>query len=416
MKKRIISTALSSIIFSANLHFAFATPPSSSGSTEELPPSTAYYTYHPVANSETNFEQMPSVSPGVEIIDNRQYYIAQPVYKTSRGTFAPSQSNNVPIVQPQFTYACLPPIENFHLKLELTDEELLNRLSSSSSSEQSTEHPTFEININSSVPSLPCQLSLLKSAGMQTSAPSKESFKPFKNKEENYPEPKLKSTLINFAKNPNPNPFSFKKVATYNRIEKSLELDRAFKYISNYIFEKSIPAVEEDYNSKSVDFLKNYFVNSKNSRLLFPVKNACLKCIDNSNLAETKKRILKNFVDLSSALCDNNENIHIIILLYAQILKLEDPTHNPVLLQYFKTISENILNNFKTQNDFKIRDPKVYIHQAESINRINNQKNFYFIIYHSIIEDIFNGARGPKVILEKIQTDKYLSLIHQIEK
>lgn len=428
MKKRIISIALFSIILSANLPFALAAPSSSSESTSEsasestsesaseLPPSTTYYTYPSVANPETNFEQMPSVNPGVEFIDNQQYYIPQPVYRTLNGTFVPSQLSGVPMAQPQFAYAYLPPVECPRLTLELTDEELLNHLASSSSSEQSTEHPTFEVKINRSIPSLPGRLPSLKSAGIKNSAPSEESFKPFKNKEENHSEPKLKTALMNFTKYPSPNPLCFEKVATYNRIEESLEVDRAFKYISNYIFEKSIPALGDDQNTKTINFVKNYFINSKNASLLYPVKDACLKFIDNSNFTETRKRVLKNFVDFSSALCDNNENIYTIILIYAQIVKLEDPTYDPTLSQYFKILSGNILKNFKTHDNFKIRDPKVYISQTENINRINSQKNFYFTIYRSILEDIFKGARGPKIILEKIKTDKYLNLVHQIEK
>lgn len=436
VKKRIISAALSSIILAENLSFVSAKTPFSiyengsssesdssyendNDSNDELPPSTAFYSCPMPANSETGLQNLPPSIPSLKIINNETYYVPQQLLNTEyeNNVPCPTESpNNVcevtncsPIIQPQFVNMNPFARKRESLKLEISEQELLENLSSSCSPQSVTGEPNLKLDLDSISP-LPVSMPVTEPVKDFKSSP--ESFKPAKNQDET-----IKSFPYNSSiKRMSPNPLSLEIISTYKRNEEDLNFDQSFNYISNYIFDKSFPTLQELYSSSSLDSIKNFFINSRNQSILSPVKLACSKYIENSNLPENKKGILQQFMSLCAALDGTSENVCILILVYAQIMKATDPVSDPMLSKSLRIISTSVLKKLKETDNLKIKDRKLFYTMADNLKQIESYKKVYVSLFRSIMDNIARGSIGIEALYGEVKLNKYLGLICNIKK
>lgn len=443
MKKRITSAVLSSIILAQNFPFAFAKTPfsiyenasscesdsthennSNQESDDELPPSTAFYSYPTPVDNESGLQNLPPLIPSLKVIDNEMYYIPRQIQLANAESSSDDVSEETeetsdshvyshvysPVIQPQFVNITLPPFEKREsLKLEITEQEIRDNLSNSFSPKIVIDTPHLKLDLDSISP-LPVPAQATEPA--QDYKSPAESFKPCKNVEETTRPFPYNSVITRLS----PNPLSLEIRATYRRIGEDLNFDQSFNYISNYIFDKSFPALQQMYSGPSLDSIKNFFINSRNQSILSPVKLACLKYIENSDLPENEKCTLEKFLNLCSALDGTPENVCILISVYAQILKATDPVFDPVLSKSLRKISSTVLEKLKDTDNLKIKNWKLFYTMADDLKRISNHKKIYVLLFRSIMENTVKGIASIDSLYDEVKLDKYLSLISDDKK
>lgn len=438
--KKIISSVLSSIILAENFSFAFAKTPfsiyenssscesdsshendsnhesdSSYESDDELPPSTAFYSYPTPVNDKNGLQNLPHLIPSLKVINNEMCYIPQQLTEAENPTNdVPEETSNSHIystvIQPQFINISLSPFQQREtLKLEITEQEIRDNLSNSFFPQTVISTPNLKLDLDSISP-LPISAQVIEP--IQNYKSPTESFKPAKNQEETTKTFPYNSIIRRLS----PNSLSLEMWATYKKIENDLNFDQSFNYISNYIFDKSLPTLQELYSSTSLDSTKNFFINSRNQSILSPIKLACSKYIENSDLPENEKCTLQKFLNLCSALDSTSENVCILILVYAQILKATDPVFDPMLSKSLRKISNNVLEKLKETNNLKIKNWKLFYTIADDLKRINKHKNVYVLMFRSIIENTIKGVIGIDSLYNEIKLDKYISLISDNKK
>ena len=235
-------------------------------------------------------------------------------------------------------------------------------------------------------------------------------FKPASNHEnDGIKESHLNSVLLNTITHSCPSLTSSGKIASHTTLGEDVAFEKSFEYISDYIFTMSSKALKDSQTPEELEIIKRFFIYSKNLNLLMPIKYACTQYINESYfLSEREKRTLKNFLDLCQAFENTKENVFILILIYTQIIELTKPSLSQTLSRNLKVFSANLLKKLEKPDNIKLKNPQIHTHISKDVARMNNKKDFYFSVFCSIIEDVFNGSVGAKSIYEKIKTDTYL--------
>lgn len=466
-EKRIISTALSSIILVANTSPAWAissflnseSSQSSSSSDDELPPPTTFYGCPESFNNASPLSNYPYSFVGTEMDDekgecssqetsedssaSRQSLQTQPD-KTqsvqSQPTEIPSTPSpsfeilydpnlaiesqllqNQPIqngisIQSQpprynFIYLKFPFKRDLGLKFELTDEELYAHLAQNSYFGSNSESTNTELSINSLNFPVPRLVRISPPSRQEFKAPA-ERFKPVKTQEST----SCKTPTLNLGiKRLNPNSFPVRIVEDHPKVEEKITFDQAFDYIADYIFEKSLPVINDIKSGKNLSHLKNLFINTRSQNYLYPVRIACTKCIDNSNLIENQKYALKKFLNLCGTLENTPENVCILVLIYAQILKIADNTLDKLLPKYIGAFSIELSEKLRKINTLKVKNPKLFSSLSEDLKRINNNPAVYVFLFRSIVQNILKDSKGIESIYDEIKLDIYSNLIPEIK-
>lgn len=161
--------------------------------------------------------------------------------------------------------------------------------------------------------------------------------------------------------------------------------------------------------------LKNLFINTRSQNYLYPVRIACTKCIDNSNLIENQKYALKKFLNLCGTLENTPENVCILVLIYAQILKIADNTLDKLLPKYIGAFSIELSEKLRKINTLKVKNPKLFSSLSEDLKRINNNPAVYVFLFRSIVQNILKDSKGIESIYDEIKLDIYSNLIPEIK-
>lgn len=465
-EKRIISTVLSSIILVANTSPAWAISSflnsessQSSSSDDELPPPTTFYGCPESFNNASPPSNYPYSFVGTEMDDekgecssqetsedssaSRQSLQTQPD-KTqsvqSQPTEIPSTPSpsfeilydpnlaieshllqNQPIqngisIQSQpprynFIYLKFPFKRDLGLKFELTDEELYAHLAQNSYFGSNSESTNTELSINSLDFPVPRLVRISPPSRQESKTPA-ERFKPVKTQEST----SCKTPTLNLGiKRLNPNSFPVRIVEDHPKVEEKITFDQAFDYISNYIFEKSLPMLNDIRSGQNLIHLKNLFINTRSQNYLYPVRIACTKYIDNSNLIESQKYALKKFLNLCGTLENTPENVCILVLIYAQILKIADNTLDKLLPKYIGAFSIELSEKLRKINTLKVKNPKLFSSLSEDLKRINNNPAVYVFLFRSIVQNILKDSKGIESIYDEIKLDIYSNLIPEIK-
>ena len=466
-EKRIISTVLSSIILVANTSPAWAissflnseSSQSSSSSDDELPPPTTFYGCPESFNNASPLSNYPYSFVGTEMDDEKGECFSQ---ETSEDSSASRQSlqtqpdktqsvqsqpteipstpspsfeilydptlaieshllQNQPIqngisIQSQpprynFIYLKFPFKRDLGLKFELTDEELYAHLAQNSYFGSNSESTNTELSINSLNFPVPRLVRISPPSRQEFKAPA-ERFKPVKTQEST----SCKTPTLNLGiKRLNPNSFPVRIVEDHPKVEEKITFDQAFDYIADYIFEKSLPVINDIKSGKNLSHLKNLFINTRSQNYLYPVRIACTKCIDNSNLIENQKYALKKFLNLCGTLENTPENVCILVLIYAQILKIADNTLDKLLPKYIGAFSIELSEKLRKINTLKVKNPKLFSSLSEDLKRINNNPAVYVFLFRSIVQNILKDSKGIESIYDEIKLDIYSNLIPEIK-
>ncbi len=455
-EKRIISTALSSIILVANTSPAWAissflnseSSQSSSSSDDELPPPTTFYGCPESFNNASPLSNYPYSFVGTEMDDkkgecssqetsedssaSRQSLQTQPD-KTQSVQSQPTEIPSTPspsfeilydpnlaiesqLLQSQpprynFIYLKFPFKRDLGLKFELTDEELYAHLAQNSYFGSNSESINTELSINSLNFPVPRLVRISPPSRQEFKAPA-ERFKPVKTQESTSRKTPTFNTGI---KRLNPNSFPVRIVEDHPKVEEKINFDQAFDYISNYIFEKSLPMLNDIRSGQNLVHLKNLFINTRSQNYLYPVRIACTKCIDNSNLIENQKYALKKFLNLCGTLENTPENVCILVLIYAQILKIADNTLDKLLPKYIGAFSIELSEKLRKINTLKVKNPKLFSSLSEDLKRINNNPAVYVFLFRSIVQNILKDSKGIESIYDEIKLDIYSNLIPEIK-
>lgn len=467
-EKRIISTVLSSIILVANSSPAWAissffnsesSQSSSSSSDDELPPSTTFYDYPEAFNNGSSPSNYPSSFLGTEMGDekgecssqetsedssaSRQSLQTQPdktqsvqsqsvenqpaeipstpspsfeiLYNPNPATGSQSIQNGISIQSQPSKYSSInlkfPFKRDLNLKFELTDEELsAHHLVQNPSLESDCKSTSSESSINSLSFPVP-RLVRISPPSRQKSKTPAERFKPVKNQESTT----HKTLTYNLGiKRIDPNSFPLKIVEVHPKVEQKITFDKAFDYIADYIFEKSLPVINDIQSDKNLIHLKNLFINTRSQNYLYPVRIACTKCIDNSNLIESQKYALKKFLNLCGTLENTPENVCILVLVYAQILKITDNSLNKLLPKYIRAFSIELSEKLRKINALKVKNPTLFSSLSKELERINNNPAVYVFLFRSIVQNILKDSKGIESIYDEIKLDIYSNLIPEI--
>lgn len=456
-EKRIISTVLSSIILVANTSPAWAissflnseSSQSSSSSDDELPPPTTFYGCPESFNNASPPSNYPYSFVGTEMDDekgecssqetsedssaSRQSLQTQPdktqsvqsqpteIPSTPSPSFEILYDPNLAIengisIQSQpprynFIYLKFPFKRDLGLKFELTDEELYAHLAQNSYFGSNSESINTELSINSLNFPVPRLVRISPPSRQEFKAPA-ERFKPVKTQEST----SCKTPTLNLGiKRLNPNSFPVRIVEDHPKVEEKITFDQAFDYISNYIFEKSLPMLNDIRSGQNLIHLKNLFINTRSQNYLYPVRIACTKCIDNSNLIESQKYALKKFLNLCGTLENTPENVCILVLIYAQILKIADNTLDKLLPKYIGAFSIELSEKLRKINTLKVKNPKLFSSLSEDLKRINNNPAVYVFLFRSIVQNILKDSKGIESIYDEIKLDIYSNLIPEIK-
>lgn len=456
-EKRIISTALSSIILVANTSPAWAissflnseSSQSSSSSDDELPPPTTFYGCPESFNNASPPSNYPYSFVGTEMDDEKgecssqetsedssasrqslqtqpdktQSVLSQPteIPSTPSPSFEILYDPNLAIengisIQSQpprynFIYLKFPFKRDLGLKFELTDEELYAHLAQNSYFGSNSESTNTELSINSLDFPVPRLVRISPPSRQEFKAPA-ERFKPVKTQEST----SCKTPTLNLGiKRLNPNSFPVRIVEDHPKVEEKITFDQAFDYISNYIFEKSLPMLNDIRSGQNLIHLKNLFINTRSQNYLYPVRIACTKCIDNSNLIENQKYALKKFLNLCGTLENTPENVCILVLIYAQILKIADNTLDKLLPKYIGAFSIELSEKLRKINTLKVKNPKLFSSLSEDLKRINNNPAVYVFLFRSIVQNILKDSKGIESIYDEIKLDIYSNLIPEIK-
>lgn len=456
-EKRIISTVLSSIILVANTSPAWAissflnseSSQSSSSSDDELPPPTTFYGCPESFNNASPPSNYPYSFMGTEMDDekgecssqetsedssaSRQSLQTQPdktqsvqsqpteIPSTPSPSFEILYDPNLAIengisIQSQpprysFIYLKFPFKRDLGLKFELTDEELYAHLAQNSYFGSNSESTNTELSINSLDFPVPRLVRISPPSRQEFKAPA-ERFKPVKTQEST----SCKTPTLNLGiKRLNPNSFPVRIVEDHPKVEEKITFDQAFDYISNYIFEKSLPMLNDIRSGQNLIHLKNLFINTRSQNYLYPVRIACTKCIDNSNLIENQKYALKKFLNLCGTLENTPENVCILVLIYAQILKIADNTLDKLLPKYIGAFSIELSEKLRKINTLKVKNPKLFSSLSEDLKRINNNPAVYVFLFRSIVQNILKDSKGIESIYDEIKLDIYSNLIPEIK-
>lgn len=456
-EKRIISTILSSIILVANTSPAWAissflnseSSQSSSSSDDELPPPTTFYGCPESFNNASPPSNYPYSFVGTEMDDekgecssqetsedssaSRQSLQTQPdktqsvqsqpteIPSTPSPSFEILYDPNLAIengisIQSQpprynFIYLKFPFKRDLGLKFELTDEELYAHLAQNSYFGSNSESINTELSINSLDFPVPRLVRISPPSRQEFKAPA-ERFKPVKTQEST----SCKTPTLNLGiKRLNPNSFPVRIVEDHPKVEEKITFDQAFDYISNYIFEKSLPMLNDIRSGQNLIHLKNLFINTRSQNYLYPVRIACTKCIDNSNLIENQKYALKKFLNLCGTLENTPENVCILVLIYAQILKIADNTLDKLLPKYIGAFSIELSEKLRKINTLKVKNPKLFSSLSEDLKRINNNPAVYVFLFRSIVQNILKDSKGIESIYDEIKLDIYSNLIPEIK-
>lgn len=457
-EKRIISTALSSIILVANTSPAWAissflnsesSQSSSSSSDDELPPPTTFYGCPESFNNASPLSNYPYSFVGTEMDDekgecssqetsedssaSRQSLQTQPdktqsvqsqpteIPSTPSPSFEILYDPNLAIengisIQSQpprynFIYLKFPFKRDLGLKFELTDEELYAHLAQNSYFGSNSESINTELSINSLDFPVPRLVRISPPSRQEFKAPA-ERFKPVKTQESTS---RKTPTFNPGIKRLNPNSFPVRIVEDHPKVEEKITFDQAFDYISNYIFEKSLPMLNDIRSGQNLVHLKNLFINTRSQNYLYPVRIACTKCIDNSNLIENQKYALKKFLNLCGTLENTPENVCILVLIYAQILKIADNTLDKLLPKYIGAFSIELSEKLRKINTLKVKNPKLFSSLSEDLKRINNNPAVYVFLFRSIVQNILKDSKGIESIYDEIKLDIYSNLIPEIK-
>lgn len=231
-----------------------------------------------------------------------------------------------------------------------------------------------------------------------------ECFKPFKNQDH-------LTTISNFSTNKkfsNPN-ISTKKIIDTEAPEKfNIDFDQAFTNISNYVFDSSFTSLKNCISKEMLDEKKYFTPKTRNQIYLNHVKSACFKNMEYFTLSKTDKDRLKKFLDLSTSLDNNKDNICILFLIYSQILKLQYP-HNAILSESIHVASKCISEKLEKMYSIKLKNENEYPNLTQHISRIYDNQKYYIDIYHSITENIFKNVKSPQEIFKAITVDPYLN-------
>lgn len=456
-EKRIISTVLSSIILVANTSPAWAissflnseSSQSSSSSDDELPPPTTFYGCPESFNNASPPSNYPYSFMGTEMDDekgecssqetsedssaSRQSLQTQPdktqsvqsqpteIPSTPSPSFEILYDPNLAIengisIQSQpprysFIYLKFPFKRDLGLKFELTDEELYAHLAQNSYFGSNSESTNTELSINSLDFPVPRLVRISPPSRQEFKAPA-ERFKPVKTQEST----SCKTPTLNLGiKRLNPNSFPVRIVEDHPKVEEKITFDQAFDYLSNYIFEKSLPMLNDIRSGQNLIHLKNLFINTRSQNYLYPVRIACTKCIDNSNLIENQKYALKKFLNLCGTLENTPENVCILVLIYAQILKIADNTLDKLLPKYIGAFSIELSEKLRKINTLKVKNPKLFSSLSEDLKRINNNPAVYVFLFRSIVQNILKDSKGIESIYDEIKLDIYSNLIPEIK-
>ena len=456
-EKRIISTVLSSIILVANTSPAWAissflnseSSQSSSSSDDELPPPTTFYGCPESFNNASPPSNYPYSFMGTEMghekgecssqetsedssasrqslqtqPDKTQSVLSQPteIPSTPSPSFEILYDPNLAIengisIQSQpprynFIYLKFPFKRDLGLKFELTDEELYAHLAQNSYFGSNSESTNTELSINSLDFPVPRLVRISPPSRQEFKAPA-ERFKPVKTQEST----SCKTPTLNLGiKRLNPNSFPVRIVEDHPKVEEKITFDQAFDYISNYIFEKSLPMLNDIRSGQNLIHLKNLFINTRSQNYLYPVRIACTKCIDNSNLIENQKYALKKFLNLCGTLENTPENVCILVLIYAQILKIADNTLDKLLPKYIGAFSIELSEKLRKINTLKVKNPKLFSSLSEDLKRINNNPAVYVFLFRSIVQNILKDSKGIESIYDEIKLDIYSNLIPEIK-
>lgn len=456
-EKRIISTVLSSIILVANTSPAWAissflnseSSQSSSSSDDELPLPTTFYGCPESFNNASPPSNYPYSFVGTEMDDEKgecssqetsedssasrqslqtqpdktQSVLSQPteIPSTPSPSFEILYDPNLAIengisIQSQpprynFIYLKFPFKRDLGLKFELTDEELYAHLAQNSYFGSNSESTNTELSINSLDFPVPRLVRISPPSRQEFKAPA-ERFKPVKTQEST----SCKTPTLNLGiKRLNPNSFPVRIVEDHPKVEEKVTFDQAFDYISNYIFEKSLPMLNDIRSGQNLIHLKNLFINTRSQNYLYPVRIACTKCIDNSNLIENQKYALKKFLNLCGTLENTPENVCILVLIYAQILKIADNTLDKLLPKYIGAFSIELSEKLRKINTLKVKNPKLFSSLSEDLKRINNNPAVYVFLFRSIVQNILKDSKGIESIYDEIKLDIYSNLIPEIK-
>lgn len=456
-EKRIISTVLSSIILVANTSPAWAissflnseSSQSSSSSDDELPPPTTFYGCPESFNNASPPSNYPYSFVGTEMDDEKgecssqetsedssasrqslqtqpdktQSVLSQPteIPSTPSPSFEILYDPNLAIengisIQSQpprynFIYLKFPFKRDLGLKFELTDEELYAHLAQNSYFGSNSESTNTELSINSLDFPVPRLVRISPPSRQEFKAPA-ERFKPVKTQEST----SCKTPTLNLGiKRLNPNSFPVRIVEDHPKVEEKITFDQAFDYLSNYIFEKSLPILNDIRSGQNLIHLKNLFINTRSQNYLYPVRIACTKCIDNSNLIENQKYALKKFLNLCGTLENTPENVCILVLIYAQILKIADNTLDKLLPKYIGAFSIELSEKLRKINTLKVKNPKLFSSLSEDLKRINNNPAVYVFLFRSIVQNILKDSKGIESIYDEIKLDIYSNLIPEIK-
>lgn len=456
-EKRIISTVLSSIILVANTSPAWAissflnseSSQSSSSSDDELPPPTTFYGCPESFNNASPPSNYPYSFVGTEMDDEKgecssqetsedssasrqslqtqpdktQSVLSQPteIPSTPSPSFEILYDPNLAIengisIQSQpprynFIYLKFPFKRDLGLKFELTDEELYAHLAQNSYFGSNSESINTELSINSLDFPVPRLVRISPPSRQEFKAPA-ERFKPVKTQEST----SCKTPTLNLGiKRLNPNSFPVRIVEDHPKVEEKITFDQAFDYLSNYIFEKSLPILNDIRSGQNLIHLKNLFINTRSQNYLYPVRIACTKCIDNSNLIENQKYALKKFLNLCGTLENTPENVCILVLIYAQILKIADNTLDKLLPKYIGAFSIELSEKLRKINTLKVKNPKLFSSLSEDLKRINNNPAVYVFLFRSIVQNILKDSKGIESIYDEIKLDIYSNLIPEIK-
>lgn len=456
-EKRIISTVLSSIILVANTSPAWAissflnseSSQSSSSSDDELPPPTTFYGCPESFNNASPPSNYPYSFVGTEMDDEKGECFSQETSEDSSASrqslqtqpdktqSVQSQPTEIPStpspsfeilydpnlaiengisIQSQpprysFIYLKFPFKRDLGLKFELTDEELYAHLAQNSYFGSNSESTNTELSINSLDFPVPRLVRISPPSRQEFKAPA-ERFKPVKTQEST----SCKTPTLNLGiKRLNPNSFPVRIVEDHPKVEEKITFDQAFDYLSNYIFEKSLPMLNDIRSGQNLIHLKNLFINTRSQNYLYPVRIACTKCIDNSNLIENQKYALKKFLNLCGTLENTPENVCILVLIYAQILKIADNTLDKLLPKYIGAFSIELSEKLRKINTLKVKNPKLFSSLSEDLKRINNNPAVYVFLFRSIVQNILKDSKGIESIYDEIKLDIYSNLIPEIK-